>query len=71
MGGSDADRQYYGNVEIACKNDYSKYKSILIPYYGPDPMAPSGEGEGHLYKFLMKLEKFVPDEQKKDIIPQW
>ena len=71
MGGSDADRQYYGNVEIACKNDYSKYKAILIPYYGPDPMAPSGEAEGHLYKFLMKLEEFVPEEQKKDIIPQW
>ena len=71
MGGSDADRQYYGNVEIACKNDFSNYDSIEIPYYGPDPMAPSGEGEGYLYKFLMKLEEFVPDEQKKDIIPQW
>ena len=71
MGGSDADRQYFGNVEITCKNDSSHYGSIEIPYYGPDPMAPSGEGEGHLYKFLMKLEEFVPENQKKDIIPQW
>ena len=71
MGGSDADRQYYGNVIICCKNIISDYDSVQIPYYGPDPMAPSGKGEGHLYKFLKELEKFVPEEQKKDIIPQW
>ena len=46
MGGSDADRQYYGDVEICCKNTNSDYDTILIPYYGPAPMAPSGEGEG-------------------------
>ena len=71
MGGSDADRQYFGNVDISCKNTKSDYDSIHVPYYGPDPMAPSGEGEGLLYKFLMKLEEYVPEEQKKDIIPQW
>ena len=71
MGGSDADRSYYGNVEICCKNSISDYDTVHIPYYGSDPMAPSGEGEGHLYKFLMKLEEFVPEEQKKDIVPQW
>ena len=71
MGGSDADRSYYGNVEICCKNSISDYDTVHIPYYGPDPMAPSGEGEGHLYKFLKELEKFVPENQKKDIISQW
>ncbi len=71
MGGSDADRSYYGNVEICCKNSISDYDTVHIPYYGPDPMAPSGKGEGHLYKFLKELEKFVPENQKKDIIPQW
>ncbi|BDC92321.1 hypothetical protein [Treponema bryantii] len=71
MGGSDADRQYYGNVMISCTNSKSDHDSVLIPYYGHDPMAPSGEVEGHLYKFLMKLEEFVPENQKKDIIPQW
>ena len=71
MGGSDADRSYYGNVEICCKNSISDYDTVHIPYYGPAPMAPSGNGEGHLYKFLMKLEEFVPENQKKDIIPQW
>ncbi|BDC92316.1 hypothetical protein TRBR_04130 [Treponema bryantii] len=71
MGGSDADRSYYGNVRISCTNSKSDHDSLHIPYYGPDPMAPSGEGEGHLYKFLMKLEEFVPENQKKDIIPQW
>ena len=71
MGGSDADRSYYGDVRISCTNTKSDHDSVHIPYYGPDPMAPSGKGEGHLYKFLMELEKFVPDEQKKDIIPQW
>ena len=71
MGGSDADRSYFGNVIICCKNSKSDYDSVHIPYYGPDPMAPSGKGEGHLYKFLMELEEFVPENQKKDIIPQW
>ncbi|BDC92312.1 hypothetical protein [Treponema bryantii] len=71
MGGSDADRSYYGNVEICCKNSISDYDTVHIPYYGPAPMAPSGNGEGHLYKFLKELEKFVPENQKKDIIPQW
>ena len=71
MGGSDADRSYYGNVEICCKNSISDYDTVHIPYYGPAPMAPSGKGEGHLYKFLKELEKFVPENQKKDIIPQW
>ena len=71
MGGSDADRQYYGYVMISCTNSKSDHDSLHIPYYGPDPMAPSGEGEGLLYKFLMKLEEYVPEEQKKDIIPQW
>ena len=71
MGGSDADRSYYGNVGISCTNTKSDHDSVHIPYYGPDPMAPSGEGEGHLYKFLMKLEEFVPENQKKDMVPQW
>ena len=71
MGGSDADRSYYGDVRISCTNTKSDHDSVHIPYYGPDPMAPSGKGEGHLYKFLMKFEEFVPEEQKKDIIPQW
>ena len=71
MGGSDADRLYYGDVRISCTNSKSDHDSLHIPYYGPDPMAPSGEGEGHLHKFLMKLEEYVPEEQKKDIIPQW
>ena len=71
MGGSDADRSFYGNVRISCTNSKSDYDTLHIPYYGPDPMAPSGEGEGLLYKFLMKLEDYVPEEQKKDIIPQW
>ena len=71
MGGSDADRSYYGIVEICCKNSISDNDTVHIPYYGPAPMAPSGKGEGHLYKFLKELEKFVPENQKKDIIPQW
>jgi len=71
MGGSDADRSFYGNVRISCTNSKSDYDTLHIPYYGSDPMAPSGKGEGHLYKFLRELEQYVPEEQKKDIIPQW
>ena len=40
---------------------------FLILYNVDDPMNP----DDSLYKFLMELEKYVPDEDKDKIIPQW
>ena len=41
--------------------------SITFLYNVDDPMNP----DDSLYNFLMELEKYVPDEDKDKIIPQW
>lgn len=60
------DRNSYGFAELCIYNNKSG-PSINFQYDVDDPMNP----EDSLYKFLMELEKYVPEEDKEKIIPQW
>lgn len=60
------DKGSYGFAEISIYNEKSG-PSINFQYDVDDPMNP----EDSLYKFLMELEKYVPEEDKEKIIPQW
>lgn len=60
------DKGLYGLAEIIIKN-IKGFASIAFEYYVDDPMNP----EDSLYKFLMELEKYVPESDKPKIIPQW
>lgn len=60
------DKSSYGIAEIIIKNNKG-FSSIAFQYNVDDPMNP----DDSLYKFLMELEKYVPDEDKDKIIPQW
>lgn len=60
------DKGSYGFAEIIIRNEKG-FGSINFQYDVDDPMNP----DDSLYKFLMELEKFVPEEDKDKIIPQW
>ncbi len=52
-------------IITACNED--EMGSINFVFHGENPRDP----EESLYKFQEELEQFVPEEFKKDIIPQW
>lgn len=60
------DKGSYGLAQLSIYNEKSG-PSITFEYYVDDPMNP----EDSLYKFLMELEKYVPESDKQKIIPQW
>ncbi len=60
------DKGSYGLAQLSIYNEKSG-PSITFQYNVDDPMNP----DDSLYKFLMELEKYAPDEDKDKIIPQW
>ena len=60
------DKGSFGLAQLSIYNEKSG-PSITFQYNVDDPMNP----DDSLYKFLMELEKYVPDEDKDKIIPQW
>lgn len=60
------DKGSFGLAQLSIYNEKSG-PSITFEYYVDDPMNP----EDSLYKFLMELEKYVPESDKPKIIPQW
>lgn len=60
------DRSPCGLAELSIYNEKSG-PSICFHYDVRDPL----DKESSLYKFLKELEKYVPEKDKNEIIPEW